>query len=372
MKGKHSSSGQVSGYEKGSSSKSGRAVKYIVGDVLLTGLVLVIFAMFHHVIPRITAKNVEIAPVSTVTVTPSPSAVAPSPAVVSIDAEDEPEVSAEPEVIDTRTEWQIKFEDRFTDEIIWTDFSYSSPNISISIETVETDVRGMPVVYYVADIYIGSIENFRTYIANGTFTHFGSESAISGGIKSNAVLAISGDYCNTQYSGLLVRNGDVYFTEQTECDICVLYYDGTVETYTTDEYAAEDILAKNPYQTWKFGPKLLDNDGKAVTDFSNTEVAIQWENPRSGFGYYEPGHYCFVTVDGRQTGWSRGLEIEYFAQVFEGLGCTRAYNLDGGATAVMTFNNETYSRPYGDRDPGDLLVIGEIPEADDGSQEVDE
>ena len=111
---------------------------------------------------------------------------------------------------------------------------------------------------------------------------------------------------------------------------------------------------------WKFGPKLLDADGVPMTTF-NTSSPIKWENPRSAIGYYEPGHYCFVVVDGRQDGYSRGLKIEELAKLFADLGCKAAYNLDGGASAVMTFNDAIYSRPSnGGRALGDALLIKEL------------
>ena len=85
--------------------------------------------------------------------------------------------------------------------------------------------------------------------------------------------------------------------------------------------------------------------------------------------YFEPGHYCFITVDGRQSGYSRGLEIDRFAQLFADLGCTVAYNLDGGQSSVMTFNQQVYNQPYlGGRNSGDILLIRELPESTEGGE----
>ena len=68
-----------------------------------------------------------------------------------------------------------------------------------------------------------------------------------------------------------------------------------------------------------------------------------------------------MVVDGRQDGYSYGLRIPELAAIFEELGCTEAYNLDGGASAVMTFNDAIYSRPSnGGRALGDALLIKEL------------
>ena len=120
-----------------------------------------------------------------------------------------------------------------------------------------------------------------------------------------------------------------------------------------------EALAETIWHSFLFGPVLLDEQSKALDDFSDSNV--QRVNPRSVLGYYEPGHYCFVVVDGRQTGYSRGIEIDAFAQLFADLGCVRAYNMDGGASATMTYNDAVYNKPCsGGRDLGDILLIREL------------
>ena len=83
-------------------------------------------------------------------------------------------------------------------------------------------------------------------------------------------------------------------------------------------------------------------------------------NPRAAIGYYEPGHYCFVLVDGRQSKYSKGMTMQQLSQLFEDLGCTAAYNLDGGQTAVMASKLGVVNRPYdGGRTTSDIVYIGE-------------
>ena len=75
---------------------------------------------------------------------------------------------------------------------------------------------------------------------------------------------------------------------------------------------------------------LLDENGKAQEDFSASNV--ENANPRSVLGYFEPGHYCFVQVDGRGSRsklekgkTSRGMELTVLAEFMENLGCKAAY-----------------------------------------------
>jgi hypothetical protein len=90
-------------------------------------------------------------------------------------------------------------------------------------------------------------------------------------------------------------------------------------------------------------------------------------NPRSVIGYYEPGHYCFVQVDGRGTKSklepgkkNKGLTLANLSKFMEELGCKAAYNLDGGKTSQLYFNGSVISTPEnGGRKLGDIVLVRE-------------
>ena len=336
----------------------------IFRDLLLAGGILCVFSLFHHVVPRLTAKNAPVPePVSIVTPSPSPTA---APTFTPVAEQTEEAAAVTPEPVDERTEWQKKFAEHFTDEVVKTDSSYTSPNVSVSIskEAFVSD-SGQQTVYYVADIYVARIENFQTYFANGVLTYYGYQDPRQIAVDAGAVVSVNGDYADNQKEGFLVRNGQLYYSEQTTCDICVLYYDGTIVTYAPEDYTVEDVVAKGPYQSWKFGPALLDGNGQPLASFNIADEIVN-ENPRSALGYYEPGHYCFLLADGRQS-FSRGLTMSEMAQVFSELGCRQAYNMDGGASAVMTFDGQIRNSPSnGGRDSGDILLIREVGEEENG------
>ena len=170
-------------------------------------------------------------------------------------------------------------------------------------------------------------------------------------------VAASGDFFVFKRSGLAIRNGQVYREELNRSqDVCVIYSDGTMATYFAGSVDLDSIYAKNPYHAFSFGPKLLNN-GEPMTEF-NTSVAT-W-NPRCAIGYYEPGHYCLVVVDGRQRGYSLGLEMTELSKLMKQLGCTEAYNLDGGMTAMMAYGTELYSQPCGGgRQNCDIVYVAE-------------
>lgn len=257
----------------------------------------------------------------------------------------------------------VKFAGKFSDTPLLTDHSYRSKDLAITVTAHETGKGEDKVTYYVADIYTSNINCFKTYFSQNTYGTGYTEHLTNMSADVGAVLAMNGDsYCyNRQHTaGVLIRNGKVYRTEPTTSDVCVLYRDGTMKTFSPDQFNLEQVMRDGAYQSWTFGPNLLDAQGKAMTTF-NTWDYIRKPHPRSAIGYYEPGHYCFVVVDGRQSGYSRGMTLTELAKVFESLGCSAAYSLDGGHSTFMTFNSQVVNQPYKPTHKiVDCLYFGEV------------
>lgn len=327
----------------------------LIADALMIGVILVIFAFFHHVLPQIVShyqwEQAQLNATEPPATGPTEPTETEPPETTEPEETTEPTEATEP---DLRTEWQKKFEDHFTDEVILMPDSYSSPEVSITVETIKTEINGNPITYYLADIYIASIENFQTYTAYGDVVYYGAQDPVGMTIDTNAILAINGDYMTVQKEGFLVRNGTVYASDRNN-SICVLYPDGTMEAYDQGTYEIDDILAREPIQVWSFGPSLLDENGQVKEEYDMLS-GVNGVHPRCAVGYYEPGHYCFVVVDGRQKH-SVGLRMNQLAQIFADLGCTVAYNMDGGASAVMMFDQRIINKQSNDRDLGDILLI---------------
>lgn len=242
-----------------------------------------------------------------------------------------------------------KFAEHFTDTVVSTGTSYSSPNLSVEISRHTQGSGSDTVTYYVADVYLADLSSFQTAFAGGGYSPDGQREHLDTmSRRVGAILAMNGDsYCfnRSHCNGLLVRNGTVYRNNPTTQDICVLYQDGTMATYSPNQFDPQAALEQGILQTWIFGPRLLDDRGKALKTFDTWDY-IKKIHPRTALGYYEPGHYCFVVVDGRQSGYSRGMSLPELAQVFEDLGCTAAYNVDGGHTVFMTKENQYVNHSY--------------------------
>ena len=106
----------------------------IVIDILLAGVILCTFSLFHHVIPSMNAMRAASvkpsAPTPTVAVTPA--------AEETSAASEAPAVSEAP--VDNRTEWQKKFAEHFTDEIVVTP-ARISPSSFRPTALTSTDAR---------------------------------------------------------------------------------------------------------------------------------------------------------------------------------------------------------------------------------------
>lgn len=352
----------------------------LLKDVFVAALILGLFCFFLRTLPQtLKHEKMEEASGGTFTVTEAEDQTAEvsfgdtaddaakagatsedrGQAAVIISAESSDSGSPEAEAAADRP-FREKFADFFTEEAVFGKKTYTSPDISIQITQVTDDTHGSLVFRaYIADFYVSSVESFQAGFPQGQQTAEADRIAAD----HHAVLAVNGDYYTNISRGLVVRNGVVMQSEKGTADLCVLYPDGRMKTYEPGDYSPEGILNQNPWQVWSFGPALLEEDGSPKTDF-NTSSAVYNRNPRTAFGYYEPGHYCLVVIDGRNEGYSNGASIRALASFMSDLGYKAAYNLDGGASSVMVFNGEIINNPSGGgRKLCDMVMLCEPPTA---------
>ena len=257
-------------------------------------------------------------------------------------------------------DWHEKFADKFTDQVVSTDTSYTSPNLSVELtyDTFQTNrpdnsehgkhkKYGTDVSWVFADIYVGDITCLQTAFAQGTYGVGYNEKLADMSEKMKSVLAVNGDsYSNSRHqdNGTIIRDGVIYRMQPTDMETCVLNWDGTMDIYKPQDLDTEKLIEQGAYQSWIFGPSLLDANGKAKSAFQTWDY-IRESHPRTAIGYYEPGHYCLLVVDGRQST-TRGMFLDEMARLFEEKGCRAAYNLDGGHCSFMTKGTQIVNHPY--------------------------
>ena len=233
---------------------------------------------------------------------------------------------------------------------------YTGNTAEIKIDQVSCTVDGEPLVYFVADIYVTSTQCIQTAFAQSTYGRNIRDSVDRMARQNNALLAISGDSYGESSRTCVIRNGTLYSSDPGTSDVCVLYLDGTMKTYSATQFDAEQAMQDGAWQAWTFGPALLDN-GEILESFHSTEY-LNKVNPRCAIGYIAPGHYLFVLVDGRQDEYSAGVTMSQLAALMQEEGCRTAYNLDGGKSAVMYYDGDWVNGPIGmGREISDCIYI---------------
>ena len=294
-------------------------------------------------------ETVTLAPVPTPSPTPAPT---PTP-------EPTPTPTPEPTPVPERVGiLKSEYLDRFSDTVIDTEDTYRDRTISITWTRHETTERtGRTLVYFVADIYVQNVESIRRALSGPNYRALNKVPMVKFAEQYNTILAMSGDHATAENKCYTVVNGEeIYRSKTLRRDLCVLFRDGELKTYAPGDVSIPFLEARGVWQTWNFGPMLLDANGDTMTKF-NLPDGIADRNPRAAIGYYEPGHYCFVVVDGRQSGYSIGLDLPELSVLMKELGCKAAYNLDGGISAQITWHNSRINHPGYDRSIIDIVYI---------------
>ncbi len=236
------------------------------------------------------------------------------------------------------------------EEPVFTQDSYKSSDIAVTLSKQRVDRSDVTV----ADIYLTSVEHLRRAYGDDRWKG-PAERLHAIALRNQAIVAMNGDYATALSAGLVIANGTaLQSTGNRKRDHCIIFRDGRMVTFLKGEMDLEEMLSEDLWQSFLFGPALLV-DGVAIEQIK-TDVAPA--NPRSVLGYYEPGHYCFVQVDGRSSK-SRGLTITGLAEFMESLGCVSAYNLDGGQSSSMYFHGAIITDPYrSGRRVTDIVYIG--------------
>lgn len=318
--------------------------KIAVIDILLTGIFVVMFAYFHHVNP-IREKGIE------------KQLPIPSNTVMSSVPSQNTDESNEPQDTNEIQKNESVFLASGTPAQA-SENSYVSENVNIKL-TTETAYDS---VINIAEIYVRDVKYLKTAFAGGEYNKSWSDKKLVGELaqENNAIFAVNGDQCTARRQSIVVRDGILYRESLFE-DVAVLNYDGTLETYSQNEFDINKIKTDGAWQAWNFGPVLLTN-GQPMTEF-NSKVKVK--NPRTAIGMIEPLHYLIITVEGRDKTTvidgeefvSKGITMNELSQWFYDKGCVTAYNMDGGETSSMMFNEQTYNSMKSAREVTDIIYI---------------
>ena len=242
---------------------------------------------------------------------------------------------------------------------VYTANSYTDENISITIK----EYRYNDTTVYVADVTLTSSDYLKTAFAKSSYGKNVTDYTSSIASSVNAILAINGEYYGVQENGYVLKQGVVYrSTPKANQEDLVIYKDGSWVIINESEVSINDLLNNGAYNILSFGPALI-KDGNIVVS-TNAEVGKSMaSNPRSALGKISDNHYVFVVSDGR-TSASTGLSLYELAEFMDSLGCKIAYNLDGGGSSTLVFNDTVINNPttnggkISERKVSDIVYIG--------------
>ena len=239
--------------------------------------------------------------------------------------------------------------------------SYSDENIAVTIN--EYYENGTKI--YAADVRLSSAQYLKTAFANGSYGKNVKATTSDTAEENDAILAINGDYYGAREKGYVIRNGIAYrSTAESDSEILCIYADGHFDIISPDEASADELVESGVWQAFTFGPGLIDEGSVTVSQGQEVDQAMA-SNPRTAIGQIDELHYVFVVSDGR-TSESEGLSLYQLAEFMKGLGCTTAYNLDGGGSSTMYFDGEVINNPTGgghgssasERKVSDIVYLG--------------
>jgi exopolysaccharide biosynthesis protein len=322
---------------------------------ILVAIFLAVSLIFYSLADRYLIEHVLIANASALTVTetaPATSGQGGGSALVSEDTSDSSSQNIE-ETAENET-------------VLSDDWSYESDSISIALKKVTTGSGNDTVTYFVADVQLADATALASAFAKNEFGRNIIEYTSVIAQENNAIFAINGDYYGFRSDGIVIRNGVIYQDLPARIGLA-FYKDGTKKIYDETQTTAQILLDAGVWNTLSFGPALIEN-GVTATNLGTVNIdtnignhSIQGNNPRTGVGIIDSNHFVFVVVDGRSKGYSRGVSLTEFAQIFKNLGCSDAYNIDGGGSSTMYFMGRVVNNPLGqnrERGTSDILFVG--------------
>jgi uncharacterized protein YigE (DUF2233 family) len=222
-----------------------------------------------------------------------------------------------------------------------TEWTYMSTDLYIHI--TRYDIKKRKLHYFVSDIRTRGEQKFTSGFSYPK--HPGRNALLPKAIarKLHAVYLQNGDYFEDKRNpvGIIIRRGKIYKNKK-QADTLAIMPDGTLRVFSRGETSAKKLLKMGVKDTFSFGPTLI-RDGKITPRLNKMRLSIA--NPRSGIGMIEKGHYIGIVVEGRNPKSCRGVTFREFAQMFADLGCTVAYNLDGGVSSAMVFMGKNLNLP---------------------------
>ena len=216
------------------------------------------------------------------------------------------------------------------------------------------------------EVKIADGSQLRRALAGGVYSSSVAAYATEMARASNAVVAINGDFYTFRIYGITVYQRQLYRNAPEYVDTAYFTASGDMLFSRRGELAGEGeaqrfIEENDVVFSAAFGPIMVENGEK--TDLGSSYAIGDFNIPRSRsvFAQTDRLHYLLLNLN-----WGAGAAtMPEVQQIIYDKGVQSAYNLDGGQTAVLVMNGETFNRvDYGaERTMSDIIYFATaIPE----------
>ncbi|MBR3109453.1 MAG: phosphodiester glycosidase family protein [Clostridia bacterium] len=243
------------------------------------------------------------------------------------------------------------------DTSLFTPDGYEDASIRVQMETREEN----GVVWRIAWVEVASPTQLRTAYAGKTIKKDTTGLVTVMAKQHNAIVAINGDnYTNEKAKhSFIYRMGEKRQDKlNKQKDILIIDENGDFHTFIKS--AGADKFEKDTghqiINAFMFGPALVQN-GEVLKLDKEYNFNPNGREPRCAIGQLDTLSYVLVIADGRGNSGSDGATHQELAEFMASLGCREAYNLDGGNSAIMVYNNEIYNYKARERDVADVIYF---------------
>lgn len=222
---------------------------------------------------------------------------------------------------------------------------YEDPSIRVEWNKVENGDTHFNCMYYTAKIKIADASQLRTAAVNG-FDRGNRAKAQVMARRTNAVLAINGDFYGARSESYVLRQGVVYRDKVGEnMDILLIDEDGDFHVLLAADNPAEvdktTINGKKVINAFSFGPALIvDNETVLVETSSPSMSAPESRCQRMCIVQTGPLEYMAVCV--RMVGCTAQEMVELIYELCDNVEV--AYLLDGGESSQMVFMGQLVNK----------------------------
>lgn len=166
--------------------------------------------------------------------------------------------------------------------------------------------------------------------------------------NANAVVAINGDFYGHRSCGITIYQRQLYRFNPRSLESCFFTASGDMIFTHVGELNTEDDVKRFVQDnditfSISFGPILVENGEKKTTNtYLVGEVDIQYS--RAAIGQVDKLHYLLMSIN-EEGVYKNRVTINQAADLIYAKGVPNAYALDGGQTATIVMNGETFNRP---------------------------